>query len=120
MKNYTLLYAEDVPCYAVADITAATPQDAIAAAKAYDFNDCCADLDWANPIHRRIVHIEAPDGSIIAENIALDNWLALCLPGAADATRPPRYTHTFNIFFSVPTPEANAEAIPAAVIRRAV
>lgn len=73
MKTYTVLYAEDVPHYGTAEITAANPEEAIAAAKRLDVSEQCTDPDWSNSACRRIVHIEDPDGNTFAEGVALDN-----------------------------------------------
>ena len=73
MKKYTALLAEDVPHYGTAEITAANHEEAIAAARLLDVSALCTDPDWSNSACRRIVHIEDPDGNIIAEGVALDS-----------------------------------------------
>ena len=70
MKTYSVLYAEDVPHYGTAEIEAETDAEAIAKAKAGPFET--DDPDWNNTVCRRIVHIEAPDGDLIAADVPLD------------------------------------------------
>ncbi len=70
---YLVLYAEDVPCYGTAEIRAAGDAEALAAAKAIDSTDLYLEPEWNNAFCRRIIHIEADDGRVIAENISLDN-----------------------------------------------
>jgi hypothetical protein len=72
MKTYNVLLAEDVPHYGTARITAASPAEALEAARGLDTGDHCTDADWRNAVCRRIVHIEAEEGTIVAEDIALD------------------------------------------------
>lgn len=72
MKTYTIVLAEDVPHYGTAHITAASAAEALEAAGGLDTGDHCTDADWSNTVCRRIVHIEAEDGTIVAEDIALD------------------------------------------------
>ena len=74
MKKYTALLAEDVPHYGTAEITAANHEEAIAAARLLDVSALCTDPDWSNSACRRIVHIEDPDGGIIAQDVALDGF----------------------------------------------
>jgi hypothetical protein len=73
MKTYTVLFAQDVPHYGSIDIEADDDAAAIALASAFDLDDVTLDPDWDNTSCRRIVHIEAPDGRLIAEAVALDN-----------------------------------------------
>lgn len=72
MKTYTIVLAEDVPHYGTAHITAASDAEALEAACHLDTGDHCTDADWRNAVCRRIVHIEAEEGTIVAEDIALD------------------------------------------------
>jgi hypothetical protein len=71
MKTYTVLYAEDVPHYGATEIEAENDAEAIAMAKAADFDT--DDPDWNNTVCKRIVHIEGPEG-IIAEDVPLNDW----------------------------------------------
>lgn len=73
MKTYTVLYAEDVPHYGVAGITANDDTAAIAAAKRQDVGTVAVDPDYENSACKRIVHIEDDTGRIIATDIALDS-----------------------------------------------
>ena len=75
MKTYTALFAEDVPHYGTAEITAANHEEAIAAARRLDVSALCTDPDWSSPVCRRIVQIEANDGTYIANDIALDEFI---------------------------------------------
>jgi len=86
MKTYTVIYAEDVPHYAQAEIEARGPKDAIAKARKID-NFTAYDPDWDNAVSRRIVSIEGPDGAIVAEDIALDGKAA---NPPAEPTNPER------------------------------
>lgn len=72
MKTYTIVLAEDVPYYGTAHLTAASAAEALESARGLDTGDHCTDADWSNTVCRRIVHIEAEDGTIVAEDIALD------------------------------------------------
>ena len=74
MKTYTVLIAEDIPHYGTAEITAADDAEAIARANALDLDGLCTDPAWDDPVCRRIVHIEDPDGGIIAQDVALDGF----------------------------------------------
>lgn len=120
MTEYTVLYAEDVPHYALAEIEAATPAAAIAAAKAFDYSGLCAEPDWNNPVSRRIVHIAAPGGEIVAADIALDNWIAIEAPAPSDQSGVPLYSHAFTIAFELESPDRTGENVPPAAIRRAL
>ena len=73
MKTYSLLYAEDVPHYGTNEIIAATDDEAIAIAKTGPF-DYADDPDWNNTLCKRIVHIEGPEGRIIAADVPLDAY----------------------------------------------
>jgi hypothetical protein len=73
-KTYSVLFAQDVPHYGTAEIAAADDADALAKAKALDPGDLCTDPAWDDPVCRRIVHIEAPDGTIVAQDVALDGF----------------------------------------------
>ena len=72
MKSYTVIYAEDVPHYGVADIKAASDTEALAAARASDFADVVLEPEWGNALCRRIVEIADEDSNVIADDIALD------------------------------------------------
>ena len=76
MKTYEILYAEDVPHYAIGEIKARGPKDALAKARKVDTDTFTAlDPDWSNPVCRRIVHItEEKSGKYIAEDVRLDNY----------------------------------------------
>ena len=75
MKTYTVLYAEDVPHYALGEVEARGPKDAIAKARKLDTETFTAyDPDWSGAICKRIVHIEDQNGEIIAEDIPLDSY----------------------------------------------
>jgi hypothetical protein len=94
MKTYTVLFAQDVPHYGTAGIEAADDNVAIAAAKELDPAEYTHDPAWDDPVCRRIVHIEAPDGRIIAQDIALDEFFLRhaqnidpCLCDAASALK---------------------------------
>lgn len=75
MKTYTVLYAEDVPHYGTVDIDAKSDQAAIAIAKGRDdISDITTDPAHNDTVSQRIVHIQDPDGNIIAQDIALDTY----------------------------------------------
>lgn len=74
MTTYSILFAQDVPHYGTTEITAADDADALAQAKALDPGELCTDPAWDDALCRRIVHIEAPDSRIIAQDIALDDF----------------------------------------------
>ena len=74
MKTYSVLVAEDIPHYGTAEITAAADAEAIARAKALDLDGLCTDPAWDDPVCRRIVHIEDPDGNIVAQDVARDGF----------------------------------------------
>lgn len=74
MKTYSVLFAEDVPHYGVAEIEADNDAAALEAAKAYDLSEVTTDAEWENSACRRIVWIEDQDGITIAEDISLDDW----------------------------------------------
>jgi hypothetical protein len=74
MKEYTVLYAEDVPHYGFATINAKDAAEAIENAKilSYDISEIVTEADWINTRNRRICHIESPDGETVAMDIDLD------------------------------------------------
>lgn len=72
MKTYTVLYAEDVPHYGTAGITASDDAAAIAAAKRQTVGAIAIDPDYDNSACKRIVRIEDDEGNVIATDIALD------------------------------------------------
>jgi len=74
MKNYSILFAQDVPHYGTAEIAAADDADALVKAKALDPGEVCTDPAWDDPVCRRIVHIEDPSGKVIEQDIALDDF----------------------------------------------
>jgi hypothetical protein len=74
MNIYSILFAQDVPHYGTTEIEAADDAAAITAAKLLDPAEYTHDPHWDDPICRRIVHIEAPDGRIVAQDLALDEF----------------------------------------------
>jgi len=76
MKTYKALFATDVPHYGFHDIEAEDDQAAIATAEAlHKANGVeCYDPSWEYAACARIVHIEAPDGTIIVKDRALDGF----------------------------------------------
>jgi hypothetical protein len=74
MKTYSVLYAEEVPHYGVAEIEAKDDAAALDVAKAHDFSDVALDAEREYSGCRRIVHIEDPDGNILHEDVPLDDW----------------------------------------------
>lgn len=100
MKTYSVLFAEDVPHYGVAEIEAEDDTAALERAKAYDLSQVTTDGEWSNSACRRIVTIEDSEGNIIVDDIALDNCFlryggekerALCdaAPALLDAVKAP-------------------------------
>ncbi len=76
MKTYTVIYAEDVPHYALGEIEARSPKDALAKARKLDTDTFTAyDPDWSGAVCRRIVSIQDHEGNIVAEAISLDNYV---------------------------------------------
>jgi hypothetical protein len=76
MKTYTVIYAEDVPHYALGEIEARGTKDAIAKARKTDTELFTAyDPDWSGAVCSRIVSIEDPAGRVVAQNIPLDNYV---------------------------------------------
>jgi hypothetical protein len=86
MKTYTVLYAEDVPHYGSHDIEAENDQAAIKAAIAlHERGDISLnEAAWDSTVCARIVHIEDPDGRMIAADKPLDDY---SLRGGGDADR---------------------------------
>lgn len=74
MKTYSVLFALEIPHYGTIEVEAADDAAALAAAKLLDASDYADDPHWDDPICRRIVHIEDPDGKLIAGDIALDEF----------------------------------------------
>jgi hypothetical protein len=74
MKTYSVLFALDIPHYGSVDIEAPDDTAALAAAKQLDPSDYTSDPAWDDPICRRIVHIEAPDGRIVSRDVNLDEF----------------------------------------------
>jgi hypothetical protein len=75
VKTYTVIYAEDVPHYAMGEIEARGPKAAIAKARKLDtdtFGAC--DADWNNAVCRRIVSIQDEAGNDVARDMPLDNY----------------------------------------------
>lgn len=72
MKTYSVLFALEVPHYGCVEIEAADDAAALDAAKQLDPSDYTDDPHWNGAVGRRIVHIEAPDGRIVANDIFLD------------------------------------------------
>jgi hypothetical protein len=76
MKNYTVLFAEDVPHYCTVDIEANSVEQAIEKAKDHpnagnlDFGEA----DWNNPVCFRIVHIEDAEGKVVVDDLPLDDF----------------------------------------------
>jgi hypothetical protein len=80
MKNYTVLFAVDVPHYGAVTVEATNDSDAIVAARAYwesiatgEALEPAYDPAWDGQVCQRIVFIEDPDGNQIASDIALDS-----------------------------------------------
>jgi hypothetical protein len=86
MKTYTVLYAEDVPRYGSHDIKAENDEAAIEAAVAFYQRGAVTLTEggWDSTFSARIVHIEDPDGRMIAEDKPLDDYF---LRGGGDADR---------------------------------
>jgi hypothetical protein len=74
MKTYSVLFAEDVPHYGVAEIKAQSPEAAIEAAKVHDRDDLSAwDAEWGSAVCARIVEITDDEtGAVVARDIPLD------------------------------------------------
>lgn len=72
MKTYSVLFAEDVPHYGVAEILAPDDAAALEAAEAYDLSEVTIDAEWENSACKRIVWIEDSEGHTIAEDVMLD------------------------------------------------
>jgi hypothetical protein len=73
-KTYSILFAQDVPHYGTAEISAATDAGPITRAKELDPGELCTDPAWDDPVCQRIVYIEDPSGNTIAHDIALDGF----------------------------------------------
>jgi hypothetical protein len=73
MNTHSVLYAEDVSHYAIVEIEADGETEAIEPAKSHDFGDAPLEAEWSNAVCKRIVHIEDPDGKIVADDISLDS-----------------------------------------------
>ena len=75
MKTYTVIYAEDVPHYGLAEIEAADDDAAVETAvnRREDYHDLY-DPDFNNPVCRRIVTITDPEGNMVAGDISLDSY----------------------------------------------
>jgi len=75
MKTYTVIFAEDVPHYAIGEIRAASKRGAIEAAKAYDRDELFFEPEWQNTVCSRIAEIaDDATGKSIALDLALDNY----------------------------------------------
>jgi hypothetical protein len=87
MKTYSILYAEDVPHYATAEIEADNDAEAIAKAKRLsNMGDLeFSDPDWENPIIRRVVNIEDCNCITVANDISLDGHQLLVDSKVRDA-----------------------------------
>lgn len=75
MKTYSVLFALDVPHYGSVALEARNDVAALRAAQRTDPATCCTDADWSEAVCRRVVHIEAPDGGIVAADVPLDDFL---------------------------------------------
>lgn len=74
-RTYTVLLAEDVPHYGSIEIIATSDREALETARTLEHSEICLQPDRENPVCRRIVHVEAEDGSILAEGVALDRYV---------------------------------------------
>jgi hypothetical protein len=74
MKTYSVLFAEDVPHYAVAVIEAKDDAAALEVAKAYDLSNLTYDPEWENSVCKRIVYLDDQDGNTIINDVPLDNY----------------------------------------------
>jgi hypothetical protein len=77
MRTYSVLYAQDVPHYGTSEIEADNDDEAIEKAKAISDDDLTVltlDPAWDSAVCTRIVHIEAPDGNLIAADVPLDAY----------------------------------------------
>jgi hypothetical protein len=83
--KYSVLFAEDVPHYGTVEIEADNDQEAIERARAYDFGDVALEAEWNNSACKRIIHIEDPEGKIVADDISLDG--VFIRDGGEDAMR---------------------------------
>lgn len=70
-KTYTVVYAEDAPCYALHSFEASHDGEAIALAMAHNWESVTTDPDWDSATNRRIVNIEEAC-PVIASDIPLD------------------------------------------------
>jgi hypothetical protein len=73
MKTYSVLFAEDVPHYGVAEIEAEDDTAALDAAKAFDLSEVTNDPEWNNSVCKRIVYIEDPEGNTMFHDVPLDD-----------------------------------------------
>jgi hypothetical protein len=78
VKTYSVLFAEDVPHYGIAEIHAEDDAAALDAAKAYDLSDVTNDPEWENSACKRIVYIEDAEGKIIFCDVPLDDYVLSC------------------------------------------
>lgn len=70
-RTYTIIYGEDVPCYAMHELQAGHDGEAIAMALAHRWTEGVADPDYDHASNRRIVQIEQGSRSV-ATDIPLD------------------------------------------------
>jgi hypothetical protein len=73
MKTYKVLFAENVPHYGVAEISAESDASALDAAAAYNISEVTNDGEWANSSCKRIVWMQDPDGNTVVEDSSLDD-----------------------------------------------
>jgi hypothetical protein len=72
LKTYTVLYAEEVPHRAFGEVGALDDTSAVRKARRMKTESFCQyDPHWDRAFCKRIVHVEAPDGTLIAEDIQL-------------------------------------------------
>ncbi len=75
MQPYSVLYAEDVPLYALGEIAARNDASAIRKAKKMDTDQFQAyEPDWDGSVCKRIVWIEDDQHNQIATDIPLDSY----------------------------------------------
>ena|ERR1017187_5638874 len=92
MKTFTVIYAEDVPHYALGEIEARRPKEAVGKARKLDTDTFTAyDPDWSGAVSRRIVSIENPDGRTVAHDIrSTITSSTMPIPTSALSSTPPR------------------------------